>query len=257
MRKRVFIITILAFLLAFPIAETFAQQSQTSQKTKTKRHKRTLYTKGFDLSVSYGMLGWADEGTFMSNPSDVYELNILKGSHWKIEFARTFPLTRNLYLDIGLGYISDIFRFDGNVGWGHSLTNKKNVHDDNYFENCNIYASDEADAKLVSRYVTLPVYFHCSFDASNTIVLGVIGGIGFRTSHTGFKRHYTDYDGAKIYETWGTKYKNFNTFKADSHIGYKYQNLEFFVERSLTPIFKDGHEKELYPFAFGITLHSK
>ena len=233
---------------------SYAKKTNTNSKNTKKKNKKYTYSKyGIGFSFGYGMLNWSKSDAFLSTPNDnIYELNFWRGSKWTVEFSKTLPMTKNIHLEIGLGYESNVFRFANSVGFassdGSTITNNFSIQTDNV---------RGGRAKLVARYVTIPVMLNIDFDKSNGIVLGAVGGINFRTSHTGFKKYYDGLNDQRMYETWGTKYNNFNDFKLDLHIGYNYNNFELYFRRSVTKIFKDDKEKDLCPFAIGIIFHTK
>lgn len=82
---------------------------------------------------------------------------------------------------------------------------------------------------------------------------GVIGGLNYRNSHTGFKTVYNE-NGEKKEAGTGSRFKQFNTFKAEALLGIEFGGWTFYASHNLTDIFEDTYEKSLKPFSFGIMI---
>ncbi|MBQ6754365.1 MAG: outer membrane beta-barrel protein [Bacteroidales bacterium] len=222
---------------------------------KTEKHIIKHKDKGFQwwshdfsLQLSYGPLSWSrmnSSDDLFSSPSGDYALKFWSGQRWMIGFYTTFFPKSWVSIHTGVLYQSDVFKFRNNVDWDGNGTEKitpTNVSN---------------ESKMVARYVDIPLILGFNvgkaWNSSFAIDLGVIGGLNFRTSHTGFKTSY-DNNGKHIEESWGTDYNNFNKLKLDAHLGIKWGEFQIYCEQALTPLFKDNKEIKVYPFSFGIML---
>ena len=150
-------------------------------------------------------------------------------------FRFTFCPDNVVSLTTGLGYQSNVFRFDNGISLfpGSSEGN--------------------AECKLVARYVTVPLIIDFRLAKNIKLHRGAIGGLNYRNSHTGFKCSYTK-DGIATEQSTGSSFNEFNTFKADAFAGIELGGWTFYVNHSLTNMFSNSYEKDLKPFSFGIML---
>ena len=165
-----------------------------------------------------------------------YQLNILRDA-W--------------YLNVALGYESDVFNFD----FDEITTDVNDFEDDGITP-----LSGQSDLfvryyikslSLVTRYVTLPItlkYKHKWFTAS----LAVIPGISYTSSNTGFKCTMSEkYD--PYLSLRRDVAADLNLFKCDIRLSVGMWNLvKLFVQTSTVPLFKDS--PDVYPLKFGITI---
>lgn len=208
-----------------------------SQKTTyTVKPKPYLTAK---LYFAYGYTGWSGDKFSFSLPGDDY--NLSWGSSW--------DLGLNFYLGvldydkwsviIGLWGESLVFNFD----YGFSLGS--------FSELGGKPEASNKSQKLVARYVVVPLMLNYRFYKDFAVSAGIIGGVNFSNSHTGYKRSY-NLDNLHIEESTGKHFKDFNSFKADVQAQISYKGFGFYYRQSLTQIFKNGTQKKLYPFAIGL-----
>lgn len=202
-----------------------------------------------ELYASFGFNSWSrmnDMEDFFSSPEGNYEMKFFGGEKWRIGFTTKFFPKSRLSILTGLTYESNIFRFKNDVLWSGNSNNRIELASG---------VKNSRNERITARYVTLPLIFQLDFGKRGgwTFNFGAIGGLNFRTSYTGFKRSYED-GNASIDESWGTNFKNFSFGKVDAHVGFSYKGFELYMEQSLTPIFKSGTEKQLYPFSLGISI---
>ena len=191
----------------------------------------------FSLDFSYGMLSWSNSGKIMDCPENVYSLELANGQRWDLSIFYNIELGKVVDFSIGIGYESDVFVFSNNVEW---------------FPHQNIqYSSQENDGKLVARYFTIPLNLSVNFYKDLDIFLGVKTMVNFRTPYTGFKRNYNQ-EKLLVEESWGSAYNNFAPFRFDVKVGLSWYGVYFYVNHSLTSIFKDNKEKTLLPWGFGL-----
>ncbi|MBP3253411.1 MAG: outer membrane beta-barrel protein [Bacteroidales bacterium] len=202
----------------------------------------TGFKNNISLSVSYGVLSWSsmnEAGDLFSSPDGTYDISLMKSKRFAVSVLSKYQFTKSFMLHFGLGIESDVFRLGNNVTFdGNSLTQ----------------SSDKTKAKLVARYVTLPLIFEFKRPTSRWgISLGAVAGVNYNNSHTGFKRHYIE-NGVHTDQNWGKQYKNFNRWKLDGRISVSYKQINLNLQQSILPVFKDGKERKLYPFSIGIGL---
>lgn len=199
--------------------------------------------------VGSSRLGWSREvngiDDLFSGPEGTYSVKMNHSMRWNLGFDVKINATSWLTIHTGLGYESDIFRFSNDVNC--SKTNEVyRINEDKTVNN--------PKCKLVARYVTMPLLLQFNVYKDFSIFGGVIGGLNFRTSHTGFKRDYKDDSGKRIEESLGTKYNNFKPVKLDLQFGIAFEDYTIYMKQSLTNMFKDNKEIALYPYSFGVSV---
>ncbi|MFA7081216.1 MAG: outer membrane beta-barrel protein [Bacteroidales bacterium] len=221
------------------------------EKKKEEKASIDIKKKGinpnFGLQFGYGILGWSNkvsnvDGLFAS-PQDQYSLRY--GNSWTLGFRYWINLSRRWSITTGIGYESNIFRFDNNVKLTDIGGEKRIAYETDPTVN--------AKTKLVARYVTLPLFLSFNVVEKLNIHIGAIAGVNFRSSSTGFKRNFDDPKG-EVKERWGTKYDNFKPLKLDLQAGFGWKGINFYVKYALTPLFKDNREITVYPFSVGLSL---
>lgn len=223
-------------------AGTFAKMKK-EQKLKYLRNEGGEFIPNF----SYGILGWSNRVSsvddLFSSPSGPYSLK--SGSSWNLGFRYDTKLNKRWTISTGLGYESNIFRFDNNVKLNEINGERRIGFEDD--------PKIDAESKLVARYVTIPLFIKYKVVKNFYLHFGAIAGVNFRTSSTGFKRNY-DIPNSEVEERWGTKYDNFKPVKLDIQAGFGWGITNFYVKYAVTPIFKDNKEIEAYPFSVGISF---
>lgn len=229
--------------------EKYKEEEANSVEKKRKWYYNEHVTEDFGFQFGYGRLNWSNkvsnvDGLFAS-PQNQYSLRY--GNSWTMGFRYGFKLGWNgrWKISTGIGYESNIFRFDNNVKLIDMGTEKRIGFETN--------PAIDAKSKLVARYVTLPLFVRFRAVKSLELHVGAIAGVNFKSSSTGFKRNYEALSG-EVKERWGTKYDNFKPLKLDLQAGFGWDIMNFYVKYSLTPMFKDNKEIEVYPFSAGISL---
>ena len=202
----------------------------------------------FGLTFGYGVLNWSNGvnkvDDLFSSPNNEYKLRM--GDSWNIGFKFTYNFTSNFRLLAGIGYESNVFRFDNNVKMTET--------------NGDIRLAKETDptvlnskSNLNARYFTIPVHLQYYFYKKFSVHAGATLGINYLSSSTGFQREY-DITHAEITEEWGENYNNFKPLKLDVQAGFGWSAVNFYLKYSLTPLFKDNKEIEVIPYSVGISL---
>lgn len=229
--------------------EEYSKKGNTETYTlKTKDHGTKWWSHDISLQLSYGPLSWSrmnSSDDLFASPSGDYALKFWSGQRWMIGFYTTFFPKSWVSIHTGVLYQSDVFKFKNNVDWDGNGTKAITS------------TTTSNESKIVARYVDIPLILGFNvgkaWQSSFAVDMGVIGGLNFRTSHTGFKTNY-DNNGKHIEESWGTEYNNFNKLKLDAHFGVKWNDFQIYCEQALTPLFKDNTETKVYPFSFGVMI---
>jgi len=249
MKTKNLIALILVLVLSF---NAFSQEDASEPVKKEKANTLKDYRKkgidsDFGFQLGYEISGWSNKISNIDNlfasPKGQYALRY--SNSWSFGFRYKFDLSYRWILSTGIGYESNIFRFDNNVMLT-DISGEKRID----FETD---PAINAKSKLVARYVTLPLFVKFRVANEFNVHVGAIAGVNFRTSSTGFKRNY-DVPNGEVQERWGTKYDNFKPLKLDLQAGFGWDIMNFYVKYSLTPMFKDNKEIEVYPFSAGISF---
>ncbi|MGP1514747.1 MAG: hypothetical protein ACTTJH_02175 [Bacteroidales bacterium] len=207
-------------------------------KNNCKNTKKRILSSS--LVLGYGYLNFSDNGLF-STPSSSDFFSIKWSDKWDIMLRFTFLPDNKMSFITGIGFQSNVFRFDDGFAIGAFSYNPPPV------------AVFKEKFKLVARYITLPIFVSLKTGDHLKIHAGAIGGINYRNSHTGFKRSYT-INGEKIEQSTGSKFKEFNTFKIDAMLGFEIYGWTFYASHSLTNMFKNSYIKKAMPFSFGVLI---
>ena len=238
------------------IKDTFAYSSlleaiKTNEEDNISKSydKENKKKKAGDISfqLGYGILGWSNRVSgiddLFASPKGQYILRY--SDSWSFGFRYDAKISKRWTISSGIGYESNIFRFENNVVLT-TINGDRRID----FETNNLI---DAESKLVARYVTVPLFIKYRVVKNFTLHAGAIAGVNFRTSSTGFKRDY-EQQNKEIEERWGTKYDNFKPLKLDVQAGFGWNSVNFYAKYSLIPLFKDNKEIELYPYSVGVSF---
>ncbi|MDD2577592.1 MAG: outer membrane beta-barrel protein, partial [Bacteroidales bacterium] len=216
------------------------------ESEKIKAQKQGKDRVNTSLQLGYGILGWSNRVSSVDNlfasPKGQYSLSY--SDSWSLGFRYEYKLNKRWAISTGLGYESNIFRFENNVLLT-DINGDKRIDFD--------LSPIETESKLVARYVTVPLFVMFKVHKSFNVHVGAIAGVNFRTSSTGFKRDY-EIPNAEVEERWGKKYDNFKPLKLDVQAGFGWNSINFYAKYSLIPLFKDNKEIEVYPFSVGVSF---
>lgn len=238
------------------IKDTFAYSSlleaiKTNEEDNISKSydKENKKKKAGDISfqLGYGILGWSNRVSgiddLFASPKGQYILRY--SDSWSFGFRYDAKISKRWTISSGIGYESNIFRFENNVVLT-TIDGDRRID----FETNNLI---DAESKLVARYVTVPLFIKYRVVKNFTLHAGAIAGVNFRTSSTGFKRDY-EQQNKEIEERWGTKYDNFKPLKLDVQAGFGWNDINFYVKYSLIPLFKNNKEVEVYPYSVGVSF---
>ncbi|MEA5098974.1 MAG: outer membrane beta-barrel protein [Bacteroidales bacterium] len=241
------------FTITTPIPFTSSKSKEDNilndkvESEKIKAQKQDKDKLNFSLQVGYGILGWSNRVSgiddLFASPKGQYILRY--SDSWSFGFRYDAKISKRWTISSGIGYESNIFRFENNVVLT-TINGDRRID----FETNNLI---DAESKLVARYVTVPLFIKYRVVKNFTLHAGAIAGVNFRTSSTGFKRDY-EQQNKDIEERWGTKYDNFKPLKLDVQAGFGWNSVNFYAKYSLIPLFKDNKEIELYPYSVGVSF---
>ncbi|MBP1645421.1 MAG: hypothetical protein H6Q16_996 [Bacteroidetes bacterium] len=237
------------FTIETPIPFNFNTENTKGDENseKIKAQKQGKDKLNFSFQLAYGILGWSNRVSgvddLFSSPKGQYTLRY--SDSWSFGFRYDAKISKRWTISSGIGYESNIFRFENNVVLT-TINGDRRID----FETNNLI---DAESKLVARYVTVPLFIKYRVVKNFTLHAGAIAGVNFRTSSTGFKRDYEKQD-KDIEERWGTKYDNFKPIKLDVQAGFGWNDINFYAKYSLIPLFKNNKEVEVYPYSVGVSF---
>ena len=146
-----------------------------SQSEKIKAQKQGKDKLNFTLQLGYGISGWSNRVSSIDNlfasPKGQYSLSY--SDSWSLGFRYEYKFNKRWSISTGLGYESNIFRFENNLMLT-DINGSKRIDFDT--------TSLETESRLVARYVTLPLFVKFKVHKSFNVHVGAIAGVNFRTS---------------------------------------------------------------------------
>ncbi|MDD4529488.1 MAG: hypothetical protein PHX48_06365, partial [Bacteroidales bacterium] len=136
-----------------PIADAFKTVADNLDKEDIKKEKSKEKEKKSKASLTsqfgYGILGWSNRVSNIDNlfTSPKGQYTLAYSDSWSLGFRYEYKLNRRWTISTGLGYESNIFRFENNVKL-NDFNGEKRIGFDT--------SSINAESKLVARYITLP-----------------------------------------------------------------------------------------------------
>ncbi len=193
--------------------------------------------------LEFAYLNYAD---FAGDYNSDYRLSGGWRFSWNIVDIE-IPFSKTCGLLTGIGYQSDVMFA--------SKANKfiSRMFVDQATGNVDYTAFEDAQkAKLVARYITLPLMFECqNNDGSFKFDIGAIVGWNF---YTRLKAEFVEEN-----VNSETKFKDadtfmMNDFKAEGTIRFAYKSWQLFFNMSLTPMFDTDIHDRIYPYTVGVNL---
>jgi len=162
-------------------------------------------------------------------------------SSYQLSLGYNFVNTEHFELGVGIGYESDVYKW--NTGCvKYSSTN-------NAFEAVSTNGSGYK-TKLCTRYVTLPIglAWRTAESKGFLVRLSAIPGLGYCGKHTGLKNTTPD-------EKTSINIKDaLNPYKMDVRLDLEFSGFGVFLQVSTMSMMSESFEKELYPIKFGIVI---
>ena len=257
----------LAFLALAIIGTANAQKiksenvSSSSSSTSSNPVKKAA-SKAKPSNTSFAFLmGWDGLGDNLfsgmsSNANDPYGTKPWFNS-WQLEFSYNVFRVNKTTGYIGIGYESDVYKFDndGNSGFIY-LDESGTVPTMKYAENGTYFTAHPSlkttgwESRLCTRYVTIPLGVDFKIGEDFGIGLAVIPGINFTTKHTGLKYKLDGDNQASLRDPLKG---HISPVKCDVRANIKFDLVNLFVQVSPISVFKDT-DKDVYPFRFGFML---
>ncbi len=199
-------------------------------------------------NFGFGSMGWSPDhsSNIFSSPVGPYSVSAVRGSSWTMGVSANFRIYKRLGGVLGIGYESDVFKFREWVKLDKDGDYHKIVPETDG-------SLSKLSSKLVARYIRVPVFLTYKLSSSLAAHGGVITNFNFNTSHTGFKRDYTQ-GNDKIKERSGEKFAGFRPIRLDAQVGLTYSYITLYLRYAVTPIFRDEMNMTLYPYSFGLSL---
>ena len=205
------------------------------------------YSDDFRIDYLWGFLNWGDKWyNGFSIMDGSYALNTTFSSY-QLEAVYYPFVTNTWHLGIGLGYVSDVFKFvDPWVSLGTDPTGKTTFVSS---------IPDEGDAttRLVARYVTLPIMVRWEPSRSSDFFIGLaaIPGLNFNNFHTGLKHKVVYLEGTdnRREPTSGMM----NPFRLDARLSIGMPNIYAYLQLPTVPL-NMGMDRDVYPIKLGIAI---
>lgn len=207
----------------------------------------------------WGFNNWGDKWyNGLGKMDGVYELRT-SFSSWQLEFTYAVIMTRHFYVDLGIGYESDIYKFttplvdidnngilvDRGSTYLHNDNNSK-TGDNQALTNTTL---DDWSSRLVTRYFSIPIDMVFRFDNDFKIGFSAIPALGFSSSHTGLK-HEIDNRSLEYLDAENIS-KHITPYKLDLRLSMRFDHFGFFAQVSALSLFK---EKDVYPIKIGFII---
>lgn len=211
------------------------------------------------MAFLWGFNNWGSNWyNGLSKMEGAYELRT-SFSSWQLELTYAVIMTRHFYLDLGIGYESDIYKFtaplidiDNNGILQDRNATIFNSNYNNYIPNNQIFANtnlEDWSSRLVTRYVSLPIDFVFRFNDYFKVGFSAIPALAFSSSHTGLK-HEIDTKELEYQDV--ENISNFITpYKVDLRLTIRFNHLGIFAQVATTSLFKDN---DVYPIKIGFIL---
>lgn len=242
------------------IIEMVEEISDTTVINKPRRSKHYYdWEDRSGASFLWGFNNWGSNWyNGLNKMNGAYELHT-SFSSWQLEFTYAVIMTRHFYLDLGIGYESDIYKFtapivdiDNNGILQDILHASINSNYSNYISNNQLFANihfEDWSSRLVTRYFSLPIDFVFRFNNDFKIGFAAIPALAFSSSHTGLKHEintkeleYQDNDNISNYIT---------PYKFDLRLTLRYNHFGIFAQVATTSLFTN---KDVYPIKIGFII---
>lgn len=215
--------------------------SNTSANRQKKKDKKFFN----DFDFHWGFNNWGStpiNGLIgMSDPG--YDLRT-SFSSYQLSYSSNVKVTKHFILGIGLGYESDVYKFN----------NSYVVFNDNTFATIDTtnpfgYYS----TRFVTRYVQLPIHIGWSSNRKRSafnVCLSAIPALGWCGKHTGLK-HELHVAGKNTQDQYNLK-EALNPYKLDVRLDIDFGGIGVFLQVATLPQFVEG--AKIYPIKLGFKI---
>lgn len=263
MKKTLFLAFLAMSIIGTANAQKIKSENVSSSSSTSSNPVKKAASKAKPSNTNFAFLmGWDGLGDNLfsgmsSNANDPYATKPWFNS-WQLEFSYNVFRVNKATGYIGIGYESDVYKFDndGNSGFvfldvndpsGTATMKYAKAAD---FAARGITKTTGWESRLCTRYVTIPLGVDFTVGENFGLGLAVIPGINFTTSHTGLKykldgdNQASQRDALKGYVA---------PVKCDVRVNLKFDLANIFVQVSPISVFKDT-DKEIYPLRFGFMI---
>ena len=210
-------------------------------------------------ALLWGFNNWGSEWyNGLNKMGGAYELRT-SFSSWQLELSYAVIMTRHFYLDIGIGYESDIYKFSTpiiDIDENGILQDRNTVYLNSNYSNYTAVNQafegtrlDDWSSRLVTRYLSLPVEMVVRFGDDFKIGLAAIPALALSSSHTGLKHEIETRD--LEYQDVENISKFITPYKLDLRLSMRYEHFGVFAQVATTSLFTD---KDVYPIKIGLII---
>ena len=210
-----------------------------SNTNKGRIHKPRL---DLVLDFAWGFNNWGSNPiNGLAKMDDAYELRTTPSS-FQLELGVKYKPAKRFHLLASIGYESDVYYFNNPY-----VTPNEGILE----INDNTPMEGNCKTRFVTRYVNFPISFWYKFNDEWHMSLGVIPGLNYLSSHTGFKYKIKNDDASMKFRD---NPKDFvNPYKLDIRFTFGWKLINFFIQPSLLPVFINTDQK-VYPIKIGILI---
>lgn len=206
-------------------------------------------------SLLWGFNNWGSNWFNGLNKMDgAYELRT-SFSSWQFELSYAVIMTRHFYLDLGIGYESDIYKFNAplvNIDNNGSFVDFPNSNYSSFISNNQLFDNthlEDWSSRLVTRYFCLPIDIVFRFNNYFKIGFAAIPALAFTSNHTGLKHEINTRN--IEYQDVENISKFINPYKLDVRFSMRFNHFGIFAQVATMSLFKD---KDVYPIKIGFII---
>ena len=209
------------------------------------KHSKKDYGDMFNIDFFWGFNNWGTNpfSGLMGMSDANYNLRT-SFSSYQLEARYDFVLSRHVFMGLGIGYESDIYKFSKDY---------VDYNADAFVAIDTIAPGGYYSSRFVTRYVQLPIHVGWRVRESLKsfrIELAAIPALGWCCKHTGLKHEFHT-DGRNLQDQ-----RNFpdvvNPFKLDVRLQLNFGGIGVFLQVATMPLFLDG--TKIFPIKIGFFL---
>lgn len=259
--KKTFLLLVAALSLVLYVdAQTTPTRGHISGSRTTSVSSMRTVTRVQDRTTFAFLMGWDGLGDSpfngLTSTNDPYGTKPWFNS-WQLELGYVVYEGDKFSGSIGIGYESDVYKFDNDNG-GFIYLDRNDpsgkatmkVMSELELAAANMETSGW-ESRLCTRYITIPIAVDYDLTEDFGLGLTVIPGFSFSTSHTGLK--YKLHGDNQSYLRDGLR-GYVNPIKCDIRFNVKFSVLNLFVQVSPLSVFKDTDRDNVYPTRFGFMI---
>ena len=223
-----------------------------------KKKNKKRYSQGDRTSIAFlwGFNNWgSDHFNGLSGLDGAYDLRT-SFSSWQLELQYAFVKTRHFSIGAGIGYESDIYKFNSPLVYMDHTTGLLNDYmatgtGGTGYEALLAASPDQWSSRLVTRYFSLPVTLGLRLGKIH-IGLTALPAIGLNTRHTGLKHQIEE----RRIDLWQSDdiSKHLRPYKLDVRLDLRYKHFGIFTQVATSTLFRTEGTPDVYPFKIGFIL---